>query len=67
MTFHKLWLKKMDANRTGTDKVLYDLTLISYYEGNINAVEWGYNRDKEDLPRQRGSSIGELRAALHPQ
>jgi len=47
MTFYKLWLKGF----VGSDKVLYDLTSISYYGSGINAADWGYNRDHDDLPQ----------------
>jgi transposase len=48
MTFYKDWLKSIE--RTG-DKVLYDLTSISWYGLGINMAGWGYNRDKENLPQ----------------
>jgi hypothetical protein len=47
MTFYKHWLKSFN----GPDKVLYDLTSISYYGTGINAADWGYNRDNESLPQ----------------
>jgi transposase len=47
MTFYKLWLKGFNDS----DKVLYDLTSISYYGAGINAADWGYNRDHESLPQ----------------
>lgn len=31
--------------------VYYDITSISSYSTNIDFVEWGYNRDQEDLPQ----------------
>ena len=31
--------------------VYYDITSISSYSTNIESVEWGYNRDKEQLPQ----------------
>ncbi len=31
--------------------VYYDITSISSYSENIDFIEWGYNRDKEDLPQ----------------
>jgi transposase len=31
--------------------VYYDITSISSYSKNIEWVEWGYNRDKENLPQ----------------
>jgi transposase len=48
MTFYKQWLavfKKVE------DKVLYDLTSISYYGHGINLATWGHNRDNEPLPQ----------------
>ena len=47
MTFYKQWLKGF----VGSDKVLYDLTSISYYGAGINAADWGYNRDHDSLPQ----------------
>jgi hypothetical protein len=47
LTFYKQWLKGYNVS----DKVLYDLTSISYYGTGINAADWGYNRDHEDLPQ----------------
>ena len=51
MTFYKLWLKEAVKGATKTDKILYDLTSISYYGSNIDAAEYGYNRDHEALPQ----------------
>jgi hypothetical protein len=48
MTFYKEWLKGF--KRTG-DKVLYDLTSISWYGSGINMAGWGHNRDGEGLPQ----------------
>jgi transposase len=48
MDFFKRWLAEF--KKTG-DKVLYDLTSISYYGQGINLVSWGHNRDNEDLPQ----------------
>ena len=50
MNFYKLWLKEA-VKDAKTDKVLYDLTSISYYGSGIDAVEYGYNRDHENLPQ----------------
>ena len=33
------------------DGIYYDITSISIYSTNIDFVEWGYNRDKENLPQ----------------
>jgi transposase len=51
MTFYKLWLEASVKGSTKTDKVLYDLTSISYYGTGIDAAEYGYNRDHENLPQ----------------
>ena len=51
MTFYKLWLKEAVKGAAKTDKVLYDLTSISYYGSGIDAAEHGYNRDHEKLPQ----------------
>jgi transposase len=48
MTFFKHWLA--ESKKTG-DRVLYDLTSISYYGQGINLVSWGHNRDHEALPQ----------------
>jgi len=51
MTFYKLWLKEATKGISKTDKTLYDLTSISYYGSGIDAAEYGYNRDHENLPQ----------------
>jgi transposase len=51
MTFYKLWLEEAVKNTAKTDKILYDLTSISYYGSGIDAVEYGHNRDHEALPQ----------------
>jgi|GEM_PF-1273909 len=51
MTFYKLWLKEATKGIAKTDKTLYDLTSISYYGSGIDATEYGYNRDHENLPQ----------------
>ena len=51
MTFFKLWLKETTKGVAKTDKVLYALTSISYYGAGIDAAEYGYNRDHENLPQ----------------
>ena len=48
MTFYKEWLGGIE--RSG-DKILYDLTSISWYGRGINMAGWGHNRDKENLPQ----------------
>jgi len=51
MTFYKLWLKETAKGTAKTEKMLYDLTSISYYGSSIDAAEYGYNRDSENLPQ----------------
>jgi len=48
MTFYKNWLQGF--HKTG-DRVLYDLTSISWYGHGINMSGWGHNRDNENLPQ----------------
>lgn len=31
--------------------IFYDITSISSYSTNVDFIEWGYNRDKENLPQ----------------
>jgi transposase len=51
MTFYKFWHRAAIGGTAKTDKVLYDLTSISYYGTGIDAVEIGYNRNHENLPQ----------------
>jgi transposase len=51
MTFYKFWHRAAIGGAAMTDKVLYDLTSISYYGTGIDAAEFGYNRDHENLPQ----------------
>jgi transposase len=51
MTFYKFWHRTAIGGADKTDKVLYDLTSISYYGTGIDAAEPGYNRDHENLPQ----------------
>jgi transposase len=48
MDFYKQWLASF--KKVG-DKMLYDLTSISYYGRGINVAAWGHNRDNEALPQ----------------
>jgi transposase len=48
MDFYKHWLTSF--KKVG-DKVLYDLTSISYYGHGLNLAAWGHNRDNEALPQ----------------
>ena len=47
MEFFKKWIKRM----SGLEYLAYDVTSISSYSKNIQETEWGYNRDKEELPQ----------------
>jgi transposase len=48
MTFYKEWLSGFSKM---PDKMLYDLTSISWHGYDIDMASWGHNRDKEDLPQ----------------
>jgi len=48
MTFFKQWLEGF--GKTG-DKILYDLTSISWYGHGIDMADWGHNRDSDNLPQ----------------
>ncbi|MGB9811745.1 MAG: IS1634 family transposase [Dictyoglomus turgidum] len=41
------WIPKLE----NTSSVIFDITSISSYSNCIDTVEWGYNRDKENLPQ----------------
>ena len=41
------WIPKVED----TSSVIFDITSISSYSNCIDTVEWGYNRDKENLPQ----------------
>lgn len=45
--FFRDWAQK----RIEQEYIAYDVTSISSYSTNINSVEWGYNRDNEELPQ----------------
>jgi transposase len=45
--FTKKWIEKIDPK----DGIYYDITPFSSYSTNNEFVEWGYNRDKENLPQ----------------
>lgn len=47
LLFFREWMK----NKLPEEYVAYDVTSISSYSKNIDALEWGYNRDKERLPQ----------------
>jgi transposase len=47
LDFFKEWIENIKP----IEAVYYDITSISSYSTNIDFVEWGYNRDKENLPQ----------------
>jgi transposase len=48
MTFYKHWLERF---KNIGDKILYDLTSISWYGNGIDMANWRHNRDNENLPQ----------------
>lgn len=50
-TLRMEFMKEWTAHIKPIDAAYYDITSISSYSTNINFVEWGYNRDKENLPQ----------------
>jgi transposase len=47
MDFFKTWIYA----RNQSEYIAYDVTSVSSYAKGIEALEWGYNRDKESLPQ----------------
>jgi len=47
MDFFRTWIYA----RNQSEYIAYDVTSISSYATGIDALEWGYNRDKESLPQ----------------
>lgn len=45
LEFNKAWIEHLKP----VHGVYYDITSVSSYSTQIDFVEWGYNRDKEDL------------------
>jgi len=45
--FFTEWMKQ----RCEKEHIVYDVTSISSYSSNIDNVEWGYNRDDDNLPQ----------------
>jgi transposase len=45
--FFTEWIKY----RGEQEYIVYDITSISTYSGNLDLAEWGYNRDQESLPQ----------------
>ncbi|MCL2173042.1 MAG: hypothetical protein FWB84_05300 [Candidatus Bathyarchaeota archaeon] len=51
MTFYKQWLKEIIKTTKKPDKILYNLTSISYNGENIDSAQPGYNHDHANLPQ----------------
>ena len=47
MDFFRTWIYA----RNPSEYIAYDVTSVSSYSKGIEALEWGYNRDKESLPQ----------------
>jgi transposase len=47
MDFFKTWIYAREQN----EYIIYDVTSISSYSQEIESLEWGYNRDGDDLPQ----------------
>lgn len=47
LDFLKQWISSVQPVKAA----YYDITSISSYSTNIDYIEWGYNRDKENLPQ----------------
>jgi transposase len=47
LEFTKKWIEKINPQHG----IYYDITSFSSYSTNNDFVEWGYNRDKENLPQ----------------
>ena len=47
MDFFRTWIYA----RNPSEYIAYDVTSVSSYAKGIEALEWGYNRDKESLPQ----------------
>ena len=45
INFQESWISHLQP----VDALFYDITSISSYSTNIEFIEWGYNRDKENL------------------
>ena len=45
LEFHEQWIEHLKP----VDALFYDITSISSYSTNIEFIEWGYNRDHENL------------------
>ena len=48
LSFYKRWLERFEKT---DDKMLYDLTSISWHGHGIDMANWGHNRDNDDLPQ----------------
>jgi transposase len=59
-SFITAWIKKQNP----IEGVYYDITSISSYSTKIDFVEWGYNRDKENLPQINMGVVCDMKSGL---
>lgn len=50
MSIRNFFAKWIDLRKPSSE-IYYDITSISSYSTNTDFIEWGYNRDKENLPQ----------------
>lgn len=53
MDFHRGWYKACGSPKS----LVHDTTSISGYSGEMRAMEWGYNRDRENKPQINMASV----------
>ena len=58
--FFRMWIKKLNA----PSSLIFDTTSISSYSEDLDFAEWGYNRDKENLPQVNISLVSSREASL---
>lgn len=58
--FFRMWIKKLDA----PSSLIFDTTSVSSYSEQLDFAEWGYNRDKENLPQVNISLVSSREASL---
>lgn len=58
--FIKEWIKRQNP----IEGIYYDITSISSYSTKIDFIEWGYNRDKENLPQINMGVVCDMKSGL---
>lgn len=58
--FMRQWIERNKPVRS----VCYDITSISSYSTKISFIEWGYNRDKEDLPQMNLGVVSDQQSGI---